>query len=394
VILLADLLVASRTCTLRDLDRVPQGTLRAPCLREPQRGTWIVFEERRTTIAGRRWFAAAGLIAGLSLVAGSACTWPASPRGATGPTGPRGSIIGFTQNTANTPLVAFDVREATVRSAGGDVRSPLASAAAVSGDGLTAVAVTARGTASAFRLTPGQSAAPVGPAYDGRAQADYRSLAVAGDLVVVADCDAVVVLDTTGSSGWRPVGRGCWAAPSPDGADVVFSPDGIHVFERSLEATRARALFDIHGLDLGTRDPARFFGAPAWGPDGIAFAVVAGTQAAVYLRSSDGSLVRLLQERLLKTVRPPILAWQPNGRLLAMMDDLGSGGVLRTFDAASGTGRVVALDPLGFQGLAWSPDGSSLATLTSGHFLLVVGTDDVWRARVYATWDGVLGWMA
>jgi hypothetical protein len=49
---------------------------------------------------------------------------------------------------------------------------------------------------------------------------------------------------------------------------------------------------------------------------------------------------------------------------------------------------------LGFDGLAWSPDGSSLASLTSGDFLLVVGTDDVWRARVSTTWNTLLGWAA
>jgi hypothetical protein len=326
------------------------------------------------------------------LVAG--CTSSPTPPPRVERTPPPGSIVAFTEN-ASTPLVAFHVRGASARSVDGPVRSPLASAAAASGDALTAVAVSSRGSASVFRVTTGAAAATtIGPALEGPHDAAYRSLAVAGGRALVADCAAVAVLDLADPSRWRTVGSGCWAALSPDGSRAAYSPDGVHVLERRIDASRARPMFDVSRLDLGTDRSARLFGPPSWGPGGIAFTVVAGDQAGIYLARPDGATEQLLQERLLKTVRPAVLAWQPNGELLGVMDDLGSGGVLRTFDPAAGTHRVVALDPLGFDGLVWSPDGSSLASLTSAGSLLVVGTDGAWRSRVDTTWSSMLGWAA
>ncbi|MGZ4137084.1 MAG: hypothetical protein ACXVPX_05880 [Actinomycetota bacterium] len=330
---------------------------------------------------------------GLAVLAGG-CT--SSPRPRTRnetPPPPPGSIVAFTENSSSA-LVAFDVRRATVRGVDASVRSPLASIAGVSVDGLVGVAVTGHGAASVFRVTSAGAATAIGPALRGPRNAAYHSLAVAGGRAMVADCDTVAVLDLAAASRWRAVGDGCWAALSPDGRRVAFSPDGRRVFEREVAAGRARQMFDVSGLDLGTGRPARLFGPPSWGPGGIALTVVSGDQAAIYLARPSGTLEQLLQERLLKTVRPPALAWQPNGGLLGVMDDLGSGGVVRTFDPAAGSHRVVALDPLAFDGLVWSPDGSSLATLTSGGFLLVVGTDGSWRARVDTTWSSMLGWLA
>jgi hypothetical protein len=348
---------------------------------------------KEAAIAGRRRFAVRCLVAGVAAIAAGCTSAPAPPpRVEQRP--PPGSIVAFTEN-ASSPLVTFEVRGASARSVDGPVRGPLATAAAASGDVLTGVAVTSRGSASVFRLSAGDAAVTtIGPALDGPGDVAYRSLAVAGGRALVADCDAVSVLDLADPSRWRTVGTGCWAALSPDGARVAYSPDGVHVLERRVGASRARPMFDVSRLDLDTVRPARLFGPPAWGPGGIAFTVVAGDQAAIYLARPDGVTDRLLQERLLKTVRPAVLAWQPNGELLGAMDDLGSGGVLRTFDPATGTRRVVALDPLGFDGLVWSPDGSSLASLTSAGFLLVVGSDGGWRARVDTTWSSMVGWVA
>jgi hypothetical protein len=341
-------------------------------------------------VIARSSFAVRFVVADVVVLA-AGCTSPPPPRPPV-ETPPPGSIVAFTENSSS-PLVAFDVRRATVRGVDGAVRSPVASIAGLSGDGLVGVAVTGRGSASVFRVTRTGDAAPIGKALPGPRDAAYHSLAVAGGRAMVADCDAVAVLDLAGPSRWRTVGDGCWAALSPDGSRVAFSPDGRRVFEREIRTGHARPMFDVSGLDLGTGRETRLFGPPSWGPDGIAFTVVSGDQAAFYLARPNGALERLLQERLLKTVRPPVLAWQPNGGLLGAMDDLGSGGVVRTFDPATGAHRVVALDPLAFDGLVWSPDGSSLATLTSGGFLLVVGTDGSWRARVDTTWSSMLGWL-
>jgi hypothetical protein len=291
--------------------------------------------------------------------------------------------------------VAFDVRASTVRSLGDSARDPAASTAVLDGDDLLAVVVSSRGRASVVRVGGSADASAVGPALDGARQAAYRSLSIAGELALVADCANVSVLDTAASGSWRSVGRGCWAALAPDASSIVYSPDGRMVFRTGPSGSPGgRMLFDLaKTVDLGTDARPVLFGAPAWGEAGIAFTAIAGDQAGVFLRTPDGEIAPLLQEKLLKTARPPILSWRPDGRVLAMMDDLGTGGVLRTFDPADGRGRVVALDALAFDGLVWSPDGSSLATLTSAGALLVVGTDEVWRARVDTTWNAVLGWI-
>jgi hypothetical protein len=328
----------------------------------------------------------------LTAVLAAACTTTPGPAPSAAPAPPAGAIVAFTQDTSVPPLVAFDVRSSTVRPLGQGVRDPAASVAAATGDGLLGVVVSARGRATVLRLV-GDTTTPLGPALEGPRQTDYRSLSVAGGRVLVADCHAVSVLDTSGASSWRTIGRGCWGTLSADGSRAVFSPDGRTVVETAAAGGGETAAFDLaDAVDLGVAEPPRLFGAPAWGEAGIAFTAIAGDQAGVFLRRPGGEIVPLLQEKLLKTARPPILTWRPDGGLLAMMDDLGSGGALRTFDPATGAHRVVALDALAFEGLLWSPDGSSLATLTSAGALLVVGTDDVWRSRVETTWNAMLGW--
>jgi hypothetical protein len=334
--------------------------------------------------------------AGLAVLLAASCTSgsPHAVRPSAEPP-PPGSIIAFTRDTAVSPLVAFDVRRGTVRAVGGSVRTPITSTGVTSDGTLTAVVVASSGDASVVRVASSGDATTVGPVLGGAPDIVSRSVGVVGDRAMVADCSRVWVLDTATASRWRAVAYGCWAALSPDGTRVAYSPDGIHVLERRLDGRRPTLLFDVPDIDLGTRAPTRLIGQPAWGPAGIAFTVVSGDQAATYLDPlRPVGLVRLWQEPLLKTVRPPILAWQPGGRLLGVMDDLATGGVIRVFDADARTDRVVALDPLGFSGLVWSPDGSALATLTSSSSLLVVDTAGGWRARVRTTWTGMLGWVA
>jgi hypothetical protein len=325
----------------------------------------------------------------------ASCTAAPAPSRSAGPPPPAGSILAFTQNTQGPPLVAFDVRGTTVHAVGDVARDPAAAAAAPFEGGLLAVVVATTGRATVVRVGGATAPDEIGPVLDGSRDVPYRSLSIARDRVVVADCDRVAVLDTAAARSWHHVGSGCWAALAPDATGIVYSPDGRTVVRTaSAGSPRDRVLFDLADVvDLGTARPPRLFGAPAWGGAGIAFTAVAGDQAGVFLLRPDGDVVTLLREKLLKTARPPILSWGPDGRLLAMMDDLGNGGVLRTFDPSTGERRVVALDGLGFDGLVWSPDGSSLATLTSAGALLVVGTDGVWRARVQTTWNGMLGWV-
>ncbi|MGZ4147679.1 MAG: hypothetical protein ACXVPL_08230, partial [Actinomycetota bacterium] len=143
--------------------------------------------EGAVVIAGRRCFAVLCAVTGLAVLAGG-CTSSPRPRARTETPPPPGSIVAFTENSSSA-LVAFDVRRATVRGVDASVRSPLASIAGVSGDGLVGVAVTGHGAASVFRVTSAGDATAIGPALRGPRNAAYHSLAVAGGRAMVADCD-------------------------------------------------------------------------------------------------------------------------------------------------------------------------------------------------------------
>jgi hypothetical protein len=65
-------------------------------------------------------------------------------------------------------------------------------------------------------------------------------------------------------------------------------------------------------------------------------------------------------------------------------------GVLRLWDPESDHLRAIGLDLLGFSEPQWSPDGSSLASLTSAKSLIVFDPGGAWRLRVETTWEDQL----
>jgi hypothetical protein len=351
--------------------------------------------------------AGAAFVLALTLAACTTQEPVSSPRGRPAPAA-TGSILALTQDASAPGLVRMAVGRGSVEPVGSMPRDPAAAAAAPGPDGLTAVAVTRSGVARAYVIDPSSGPRPVGPPLRIAPDQEHVSVSASASRVLVADCDRVRVLDVTRpTKGWTDVGVGCWATLSPDGSRVATSPDGRrivavpfegrHIVAVPLDAGRVRPLADLAAV-AGAGPSARLFGAPAWGPQGLAFAATEGNQAAVYVKPPDRPAVVVVRERLEKTVRPPLLAWQRGGRLLAIMDDLGTGGALRVFDPSnadpSNAERVIALDALGFEGLLWSPDGSSLATMTSADALLVVGTDARWRTRVETTWNWLLAWTA
>jgi hypothetical protein len=88
-----------------------------------------------------------------------------------------------------------------------------------------------------------------------------------------------------------------------------------------------------------------------------------------------------------------MLAWQPNGTILAISDDVGSAGpILRTFDTVDGNLSAVGSDVIGFAGMAWSPRGDALAVLTSASALIVVRLDGTWLLRRETDWQRLLSW--
>jgi hypothetical protein len=324
---------------------------------------------------------------GVALVLG-ACTVPGpEPAPAERPAPrPSGSILALAEDAGVPGLVRMAIGRQTVAPVGSMPPDPAAAAAAPDDrGGLTAVAVTRRGVARAYRIE-GSAVRAVGPALSVADDPEHLSVSATAERVLVADCDRVRVMDLYGPNPrWTDVGTGCWASLSPDGTRIAWSPDGHRILGSDADGSRVRTM-----VDLG---PRRLFGAPAWGAAGLAYATTVGDEAEIDVRHPDGTVERVVRERLEKTVRPPLLAWSREGDALAVMDDLGTGGALRVFDPSTRAERVIALDALGFEGLVWSPDGSSVATMTSSGALLVVGTDERWRARVDTTWTALLAWV-
>jgi hypothetical protein len=223
-------------------------------------------------------------------------------------------------------------------------------------------------------------------------------LAIGDGRAAVATCAGVWTTPLQPRARWVRLGKGCWVAVGP-GGEVAFSRDGDAVVSIAPGRGVPRQLFRLHDLRgvLGTTSASPVLvGNTAWtAHDGMAFSVRAGDQLAVFVRTPDGEIVPALQEQYSNTFRVPRLAWRPGGGLLAIADDVGPGGsVLRVFDPSTGTLRAAALDPLGFSGMEWAPDGSAIAILTGSSALLVVDPNGEWISRVKTDWKGLLAWTS
>jgi hypothetical protein len=268
-------------------------------------------------------------------------------------------------------------------------------AGVATGDGDATLVATVGGDARAWTLAPGAEAlAPAaGPLPLGHAE--EPTLALEGATAAVATCAGVWSASIGTGGPWRRVGSGCWTAVGPNG-EIAFSPDAERIVAAGADGRGPRTLVRLDGLrgSLGVDATPDLIGNAAWDEgDGLAFTVRAGDQAAVFVRAPDGRTREVLQERYANTFRAPRLAWRPGGGLLAIADDVGPGGsVLRIFDPTSDELRAIALDPLGFSGLAWAPDGSSIALLTGSSALLVLDPDGRWLDRVATDWKGLVAW--
>jgi hypothetical protein len=235
----------------------------------------------------------------------------------------------------------------------------------------------------------------LGPALGVRAD-EEPSIQISESGVVVATCDDSYVLPLPAADAWRATDPSCWAALGPTGSRVALESPGGHVLVSQLVGGGTPSLlFDLSDLSasLGTRAPVRLVGAPAWGPQGLAFFVRAGDQLGVFVREDSGNIVEVLQERYTNVFRVPRLAWQPGGTVLAISDDVGPNpAVLRVFDMATGDLRALSMFPVGYTGMEWAPDGRSLAVLTGTGALLVVNLNGTWLLHRETDWRELLGW--
>jgi hypothetical protein len=222
------------------------------------------------------------------------------------------------------------------------------------------------------------------------------SSAVSGHSALVGSCSGIWVLSIAPGSRWKPVGKSCWATLSPDATSLAVLVGG-QAQAMPLGKGHTRPLFDVADASLlafGTRS-GRLIERPSWGSGGMAFGLRYGNQVAIEVLQPSGKLLNVFREQYDNKFRTPVFAWQPGGRLLAILDDMGpNAGVIRLFDPQSTRLWTVALDPIGFSGLIWSPDGRSLATLTSAHALLVMGLNGTWRLRTATNWMNLVAWIS
>lgn len=328
------------------------------------------------------------------------CTPDPPPPASHSPPPLSGDLVGVTGTQASTSLVRYRLAEGTADTFAAPIDPEALNRSTVIGagvaDGSMFLSVDHR-RAQVYQLKAGTlDPVAVGPVL--RVAVPEPMLWIGERAAIVADCDAVRLLVLRDARRWRTVGRGCWGAVSPDGS-VVVAPDRRRVVEIAPTGDGpAQLLFDVRDLASSLGDVSetpRLVGTPAWGRAGIAFLVRAGDQLAIFVRDPAGRITEVLQEPYGNVYRAPSVAWSPDGTTLAIADDVSPiGAVLRVFDPSSDELRAVFLAPVGFSGMAWAPDGASIALLTGAEELVVARLDGAWLLRRATDWETLLGWSA
>lgn len=330
----------------------------------------------------------------------TSCTAGAPPPAPRPPTQLIGQLLSVTTDQTASSLVRYRPADASSQTIDSPIdpeavnRSTIAGIAAA--DGALFVAANSKALQAYSLPTGADEVQEIGPSLDVRSvQEPSVQISEAG--AVVADCHGVFVLPLPAADEWRWLGRSCWAALDPAGSTVAFEFRG-HVLARSIGGTATTSLlFDLSDLsdELGTQAPPRLVGVPSWGPAGLAFFVRAGDQLGVFVRTDAGDVVEVLQERYANVYRVPRLAWQPDGTILAISDDVGPfSAVLRTFDMQTHELHALSMFSVGYSGMQWAPDGTSIAVLTGTGVLLVVDLGGDWLLRRETDWNGLIGWDA
>jgi Tol biopolymer transport system component len=195
---------------------------------------------------------------------------------------------------------------------------------------------------------------------------------------------AIVVANSDGSDA-RAIGRGTQPASSPDGTRIAFKGLDGDLYVMGANGTGVTRIFNCRGPDCHGIDR------PTWSPDGsrLTFGGTFSHEGVwiseIYVINADGSgLERVTMCRRPACSRQSLPAWSPDGRSIAFLAT-----DLRTADPRLYGTDVTLLDLATrelqtvhrcghecFQqgGLAWSPDGQSIA-FGLGSGLSVVDAD-------------------
>jgi len=255
------------------------------------------------------------------------------------------------------------------------------------------VFVDSAGTGRFLEVAPGGEVRPMGERVPGAVTAD-----LAGSHLLTTTCGrsrpSVLVMDVAGGD-WKKVAPGCSGALSPDGREVVYSPDERELWIVSSSGGAARKLADVSetpGLEPSEADRGRVREIE-WGEGGIALEVLLDDHSIPALLGEDGKLVLAPGDPGADQLD---LEWQPGGGELAIATFSSAfndaEAIIRMFGADTGDGKVVAVDPSRFFNMTWSPDGDFLVATTSrGRWVFIDGEGN-WLMNEHIIPASTLDW--
>jgi hypothetical protein len=255
------------------------------------------------------------------------------------------------------------------------------------------VLVDSDGTGRFLEIAPGGEVRPLGETVLDATTADY-----AGSQLLTTACGgkkrSVLVMDVAGGN-WKKVAPGCSGALSPDGQEVVYSPDGRELWMVPSSGGAERKLADVsETLGLEPREAGRArVHEIEWGEGGVALEVVLEDHTIPALLGEDGKLVPAPEDPGADQLD---LEWQPGGGELAIATFSSAftdaEAIIRMFGADTGDGKVVAVDPSRFFNMTWSPDGDFLVATTSrGRWVFIDGEGN-WLMNEHIIPASTLDW--
>ena len=244
-----------------------------------------------------------------------------------------------------------------------------------------------RGRIRAYAMSVEEPARPLSPPLPTEGFEFSFDLAVAGDVLLVADCDGGAdsyTLDLERPSAWRPVRASCLATLSPDGQRIAASPDGQTIVtspaDRRGPAERVLDLAGLDGLPPGVADDPEIVGSLAWSEAGLAAVIAGGSRLAVAVVVPEGTITIVDIGDSSAGFRTS-LAWEPEGAVLAVASETHTESVVRSLDLSSGVGSVLGLSDEPISDLVWSPSGDVLLAATVFSWVYV-DPGGVWLRKV------------
>lgn len=207
---------------------------------------------------------------------------------------------------------------------------------------------------------------------------------------------SVVVMDIGGTGKWNEVASGCGGALSPDGEEVVYSPDDRTLWTIAAsgrgDARKIADLRDLTGVEPEEVPRARIESID-WGDGGIALEVSIEDRLLAVLVDEGGDPEAIAGD---PGVNELDFTWQPGGDRLAVATFSSAfndaEAVIRMIDADRREAQVVAIDPSRFFNMTWSPEGDYLVATTSKGRWLFADAAGNWLTSQHVITAGTIDW--